>query len=61
MYEIHAQVVYGQKLSFSIEKICYTVFHAGHFHNISILIDNGKLTPVKTYKCLAVFIDDNLK
>ena len=49
------------KLSLSVEKSCYTVFPAKRFGNISILIDNCKLTPVKTYKYLGVFIDDNLK
>jgi hypothetical protein len=51
----------ANKLSASVEKTCYTVFPAKLSRSVSILIDNCKLTPVKTYKYLGVFIDDNLK
>jgi ribonuclease P/MRP protein subunit RPP40 len=51
----------ANKLILSVEKPCYTVFPAKLSDDVSILIDNCKLTPVKTYKYFGVFIDDNLK
>lgn len=37
----------ANKLSHYVEKTCYTVFPAKLLGNVSVLIDNCKLTPVK--------------
>lgn len=49
------------KLSLSVKKTCYTALLAELFSYFRMLSDKCKLTPVKTCKYLAVFIDDNLK